>query len=227
MTNMDFERRYPHPKLQHEYFVVLWTRGYRSAELWYNNRLVIAVDEIKQLLKGVKLDDEILGKVEFKLEEEPYVLNVLVDGYHSKNNSKHPKNGINSVANWLIPGILYFLLGSMVTLTVLYSSNLYSLMDKTEFYSNIVGLGIMITAYVLTRMVSPAFLFVGLIIYLLLLLLFTFYLLQFRSVHFLGILLYLGYLTFVGFMFLPIRRVISYLKHKKFDFNSETDVLDN
>ncbi len=224
---MDFERRYPHPKLQYEYFVVRWSKGYRSAELWYNNRLVVTVTETEQLLKGVKFHDDMLGDVEFKLEEDPYVLNVKVDGFHSKFNSKHPEKGIRSVSNWVLPGILYYLLAIIVTVSVLFDSRYGSMMSKFPLYYNLVGLGLLVAIYFLIRFVSPVFLFAGVFIYLLQLLYFSLNVFQSPSVHVFWIILYLGYLTFVIAMFLPTRRVISYMRHKKYDFNTDSEVLDN
>ena len=223
---MDFERRYPHPKLKYEYFVAHWTKGYRSAELWYNNRLVISVSGTEQLLKGVKFYDEIVGDIEFKLEQDPYVLNVKVDGYRSRINSKHPDKGIKSVSNWILPGILYYFLATIVYATVLFGSY-YPAFVQAPLYFNLIGLGLLITTYILIRFVSPVFFFMGLLVYVLQLTLFTLSVLQSSSINIFGVILYLGFLAFVGAMVLPVRRLISYIRHRKFDFYSDSGVLDN
>lgn len=101
---MDFEKKYHLTQFPGETLQVMWTRGYRSIEVYYQGKLLLKHENSGNLQKGVSYSTTELGTIVLKLSEKPVVLDVIVDGYHCVNNVSHPAKQLKGASAyfWII-----------------------------------------------------------------------------------------------------------------------------
>jgi hypothetical protein len=101
---MDFEKKYPLTQQPGEYVLAQWSKGYRSVELYFNDELLGEVHGAAKLKKGTQLIDTAIGNIDLKLSENPILLDVIVDGYHSPVNVSHPHKELKKTSTffWII-----------------------------------------------------------------------------------------------------------------------------
>lgn len=104
---MQYEKKYPITHLKGEHVLLTWERGYYQTKLYYHDRLVAEVQNLGELKRGVKFNDNELGEIELKFSEKPINVDVIINGYHCSNNISHPKNKIKSISTF------FYIIGSL------------------------------------------------------------------------------------------------------------------
>jgi len=102
--SMDFEKKYRITQLPGEIVKAMWTRGYRSIEIYYHDKLILTHEGVNQLRKGVKYQTKELGEIELQLSVKPITLDIIIDGYHCVNNVSHPAKQLKGASTffWII-----------------------------------------------------------------------------------------------------------------------------
>lgn len=223
---MDFEKRFLHPTKSNETILVKWSKGYREVEIWFHDELIQTLKGANALLKGITFQNDKLGVVRVKLSENPYFLNVIVNGIHSKTNLLHPSKNMKGVGNWfVIPAIICVIcLISLITTIFDYIETL-----SIEGYFLLI-LTILLTILMVATIILCRFRkYVSFIISYSLIVLFGILLLyptilEFHIGYLLMIIPFLIYLTGMTF---GLRRVLRFLKHKRIQENLDEAILDN
>lgn len=112
---MDFQRSISHPRRRNDKIIVSWTRGYQLLTIHYKNELILQVNDVEQLFKGVSTQHPFLGEVEIRLMAEPFILNLKIDGMDTLGNDSHPIHSVfSSSLLFIIPSILNLILVSLL-----------------------------------------------------------------------------------------------------------------
>lgn len=101
---MDYQKKYPIPRLKNEFLLVTWSQGYKNIQLFFRDRLVKEIPNASQIKKGLKFRDEELNNVELNFSESPMSINVIIDGIHSPVNASHPFKEMGKFSGifWLV-----------------------------------------------------------------------------------------------------------------------------
>jgi hypothetical protein len=129
---MEYQKKYRNPKNESEDLIVSWERGYREVQIHYRDQLVGVVSGIRDLLKGKAFTDPSLGSVEVKLEEDPYFIQLIVDGYHSPDNLHYPVNDLKNLRSYFIPSLLFNGIATLINLILYFTVQIISL-ENTIF----------------------------------------------------------------------------------------------
>src|SRR6218665_974859 len=109
---MDFEKKYHLTQHKGAFILVRWTRGYKEVEVYYKDQLLGKLENAARLKRGVFVESPELGKVELKLTESPMTIEVIVDGYHARNNLNHPSTQLKSASTYFTILAVFALLGA-------------------------------------------------------------------------------------------------------------------
>lgn len=85
-----FTKKYYLPKSL-EFLSLSWEQGYRNIRVVYKNRLISEIQSPSQLMKGIQLSDDELGRIKIKFTtERPRKLEIKINGRKCKtiNNAK-------------------------------------------------------------------------------------------------------------------------------------------
>ena len=84
-----FSKKYYAPKNQDKYIGVTWEAGYRNIQMRYNDRLIHSIKQPEVLIKGIKFEDEELGKIKIQFTvERPRKLEIKVNNKKYKTINK-------------------------------------------------------------------------------------------------------------------------------------------
>lgn len=100
---MDYQKKYAITQQPGDFLLMQWERGYKKVELSYNDRLIHTFTG-SAVKKGLRLNDEQLGRLDLKFSEKPMGIDVIVEGIHSPANRSHPRNELKKSATlfWII-----------------------------------------------------------------------------------------------------------------------------
>jgi len=222
---MEYQKKYAIPKLQNEFLLIGWDRGYKNIQLFHKDRLIETIKNASQLKKGLRIQDQELHTIDLKFSESPMAIDVIFDGIHCASNVSHPFKEMKKFSPifWMIA--IFGLLASAFELAV----NLdYPLAFQIVLIIDTpIVLAYFISAIFISKIKPWAF-WLG----------FTTYAIVFL-ISLLGIILSLNSflfginfiirLTFLIFMIRMMKTVLNVSKHKNYMKNSGEglDLLDN
>lgn len=222
---MEYQKKYPIPKLKNEFLLIGWDRGYKNIQLFYKDRLIETIKYAAQLKKGLTIQDIELNRVDLKFSDSPMAIDVIFDGIHCASNVSHPFKEMKKFSPifWMIA--IFGLLASAFELAV----NL----DYTLAFNIVL---IIDTPIVLAYFVSAIFVgktkpwafWLGFITYAIVFLISILgFVLSLNS--FLFVINIIIRLTFLIFMIRMIKTVLNVSKHKNYinHTGEDLDLLDN
>jgi len=127
---LEFRKRYRNPLNEQEHIIVTWERGYRKLSLSYRDRLIGTVEDVRELLKGVQFEHGTLRKVEVKLSKDPFILEILVDSYHSPDNLHYPPLKVRSALGYFMPFFAFNSIATIVNLSLYFSGSIVSFENR-------------------------------------------------------------------------------------------------
>ncbi len=222
---MEYQKKYAIPKLQNEFLLIGWDRGYKNIQLFYKDRLIETIKNASQLKKGLRIQDQELHTIDLKFSESPMAIDVIFDGIHCASNVSHPFKEMKKFGPifWIIAvfAIVFSAIEIGITRRVPLAGTLTMLFDT-----------IIVIAYILSAIYvsksKPWAFWLGFITYS-----FVFLLTVLSVVVTLGSFLFIVNfvirLTFLIFMIRMIKTVLNVSKHKNYMKNSGEglDLLDN
>lgn len=222
---MEYQKKYPIPKLKNEFLLISWDRGYKNIQLFYKDRLIETIKNAAQLKKGLTIQDIELNRIDLKFSDSPMAIDVIFDGIHCASNVSHPFKEMKKFSPifWMIA--IFGLLASAFELAV----NL----DYTLAFNIVL---IIDTPIVLAYFVSAIFVgktkpwafWLGFITYAIVFLISILgFVLSLNS--FLFVINIIIRLTFLIFMIRMIKTVLNVSKHKNYinKKGEDLDLLDN
>lgn len=224
---MDHQKVLPHPKLSNEKLLATWDRGYVNIELWHNNRSVLKAEKFTKENASIVVEDDILGVTELYLSSDPYTLNLKIDGLHSPINSEHPSKTCKTIANWLTPGILFYFIALLVSISLAAGVPKLSELGVFVLVMQSITFVIFIGAYVAALWLSPLYYLIGFLLYQLHAIWLVYMVVEFQLYDLPMIVLTSGYLLFSAMSFLPLKRLNSYRKHLPYMKRKQTEIIDD
>lgn len=227
---MDYEKKYPHPTLRNETIFVKWISGYGRVEIWYHDRLVKEISSGRALVNKVHFEDDELGEVEIYLSQNPYLINLKVDGIHSIVNSEHPSKSIHNLFYWMIPGsvihgFIGVIFGSiLLTQGAMLRENIILSIYHLFFFAIFLG------TLILVRKNYPMWFLLGLSVHWIEGILFVLMAVASYSFEHLPIaipILILIYFTYCAFMTRATLKLVPYWKHRRFNFSHDDKIIDD
>lgn len=222
---MEYQKKYPIPKLKNEFLLISWDRGYKNIQLFYKDRLIETIKNAAQLKKGLTIQDIELNRIDLKFSDSPMAIDVIFDGIHCASNVSHPFKEMKKFSPifWMIA--IFGLLASAFELAV----NL----DYTLAFNIVL---IIDTPIVLAYFVSAIFVgktkpwafWLGFITYAIVFLISILgFVISLNS--FLFVINIIIRLTFLIFMIRMIKTVLNVSKHKNYinHTGEDLDLLDN
>lgn len=220
---MDFEKKYHLTQAPGQHIFVTWTRGYREVEVYYHNKLIGSVENAAQLKKGVTFQVEDLGKVELVLSGKPITLNVIVEGYHARNNMNHPARELKGAANYFTVLAVFALLGGLLE-----GYRFSNYVDLVWIISgiNVLVLATYIIAAVFVAKSKPWAFYLGIFVFSSFTVLTLYYqvILQFNIIYLIA---FLVRLAFQYFLITNLKYAIETSKHNKFGNRTNDGLLDD
>lgn len=208
---MDFEKKYQITQLPGESLKVMWTRGYKNIDLYYQDQLICSHDGVGALKNGVKYTTKELGVIELKLSSgKPITLDIIIDDYHCVNNTSHPAKQLKSASAY------FWMIGVFaVVVSLLEGIQLSNVLSLNVIVSvlNILTIASYFVAAVCTSKSQPWAFYLGFSV-------FSFWtllgLLTILSGSFLFIIGYLVRLVVLYFLITNIKYAVGTAKHNKF-----------
>jgi len=219
---MDFEKKYHLTQHNGNFILVRWTRGYKEVEVYYKDQLLGKLENAARLKRGVFVESAELGKVELKLTESPMTIEVIVDGYHAKNNTNHPAIQLKSASTYFTILAVFALLGSA------FEAYRYSAIPDLAVIISSINIAV-IAAYVIaavyTRKSKPWAFYLGFSVFsfFTLLSLLVMLLLDFNIIAGISFLIRLA---FQYFLITNIKYAVATAKHDKFGSRDNDMLLD-
>jgi hypothetical protein len=222
---MEYQKKYPIPKLKNEFLLIGWDRGYKNIQLFYKDRLIETIQNASQLKKGLTIQDSELNRIDLKFSDTPMAIDVVFDGIHCASNVSHPFKEMKKFGSvfWMIA--IFGLCFSAFELAVNYKySNAYLIVLAID-------LPIVIAYFISALFVSkskPWAFWLGFTSYSFAFLITVFsIILELNSILF-GI-NFIIRLIFMIFMIRMVKTVLNVSKHKNYLNNSgeDLDLLDN
>ncbi len=101
---MDFQKKYALPRLQDEFILAQWERGFKSVKLFFRDRMILEINDPSSIKRGFVFNDPELNKIELTFSERPMTLNIIIDGFHSISNQTHPYRQYrsNTAVMWML-----------------------------------------------------------------------------------------------------------------------------
>lgn len=224
-----YERAIAHPKIRNEFLIVKWSKGFKTTEVWYRDRLVKIIHGINALKQKVFINDEELGVVEIYLEENPFIINLKIDGIHSIENVKHPSKRIKRIGSWNILGLLFHSLGVAIMVNDIFFQRYHAKGDSLILLYHSFFFLCFLVSFIFVRLNYPKYFYLGLIGYYVQAVCIPYLILtapsnaNFQSMWILTSI----YFVFCILLIVPIKRLRIYLKHKPFDFDQSQKILDD
>ena len=106
---MDYQKKFPITQLPGEFVLAEWNRSYKGLTLSYKGRVIGTVGGIGRIRQGITLQDEELNTIVIKFSEKPIMLDLIIDGYHSRVNGSHPAKELKRLAPffWIISALSF------------------------------------------------------------------------------------------------------------------------
>jgi hypothetical protein len=207
---MDFEKQYRITQFPNETVKAMWTRGYRTVELYYHDKLICKHDGAAKLKNGVKYQTRELGEIELKLSTKPITLDLIIDGYHCVNNVSHPSKQLKGASTFFTIIAVFAVLSSLLDGIYLgFDLSIASIVTLINFSAIV----LYIVASVYTNKSKPWAFYLGFSV-------FSFWtliaLITVLSGNFVIILAFIIRLVFLYFLITNIKYAMGTVKHNKF-----------
>jgi hypothetical protein len=221
---MEYQKTYRNPKNEKEEFIVSWERGYRSVQIHYRNELIGEVIGIRKLIQGEKFEHSTAGTIEIKLKEDPYFIQLIVDGFHSPDNLHYPISDLPKIRGYFTPSLLINGLGTFINILLYFNDSIISQENYIFMFFYIIPIVLTIAGNVMLSTKN----WVG-------------YLINFSSAFLQFLLPVLAYLFFgdpifiimtilfsVQFivMFIPLKRVLNAYRHVGIRTRQNSEIID-
>jgi hypothetical protein len=219
---MDFEKKYYLTQRPGEFVLVRWTRGHKDVEVYYKDQLLGRLQDAARLKRGVFVESPDLGKIELTLTESPMTIQVIVDGYHSKNNSNHPALQLKA------SGMYFTMIAVFAAIGTLFEGYRYSNFINLAVivtFINLVILAIYIVSAIFVRKSKPWAFYLGFSTFSFLTLLTV--LVLFADPNLVSIIAFLVRLAFQVILITNIKHAVATAKHDKFGSRDNDMLLDN
>lgn len=222
---MEYQKKYPIPKLKNEFLLIGWDRGYKNIQLFYKDRLIETIKYAAQLKKGLTIQDIELNRIDLKFSDSPMAIDVIFDGIHCASNVSHPFKEMKKFSPifWMIAifGLLASAFELAVNLDYTLAFNIVLIIDTP------IVLAYFISAIFVGKTKPWAF-WLGFITYAIVFLISILgFVLSLNS--FLFVINIIIRLTFLIFMIRMIKTVLNVSKHKNYinHKGEDLDLLDN
>lgn len=222
---MEYQKKYPIPKLKNEFLLIGWDRGYKNIQLFYKDRLIETIKNAAQLKKGLTIQDIELNRIDLKFSDSPMAIDVIFDGIHCASNVSHPFKEMKKFSPifWMIAifGLLASAFELAVNLDYTLAFNIVLIIDTP------IVLAYFISAIFVGKTKPWAF-WLGFITYAIVFLISILgFVLSLNS--FLFVINIIIRLTFLIFMIRMIKTVLNVSKHKNYinHTGEDLDLLDN
>lgn len=157
---MDIEKKYPLTQAKEQYVLLRWMNDLSFLEVVVNEEVIGTVSGREQLEKG-KTFQSILGSIEIVFTGASANFDVIVDGYHCRNNEQHPTKQLKRAASyfWGVTGIAFLML-----LIECWKNPSYTIIPTfLLIYGGIMGFFVAIALYV--KMAKAAAYYFGLTVF--------------------------------------------------------------
>lgn len=219
---MDYQKKYPFARDPEDFILISWERGYHNVHVHYRDRLLVAIEDPRTLLKGYQFTDEELNRVELKFSEEPMMIDVIVDGYHSPVNVSHPSRVLAGISKafWTIFNLMFFF-----TLMELAMLGLDNPIGKVELVVNVAFLATYLIAHLKLEKGSYMAFYIGFFAMLISSVLYGFRIV-FYGFNFLEIIMLSIRIAIILYLLTYLKVAKNAVKHHQYKTFEDEDLLD-